>query len=178
MSISDLIVVMKSGKIQQIDKPQNVYDDPKNLFVAKFLGTPAINVFVGSVKHGRIFIGDDAVMQIKGVENTAIYVGIRPEGFIPDDNGGLKCLLKGVEVMGRDTSILSSHYAQEGELIRSIVESEEAFSITALDDMIDKIIDPVHSRSDKLNEVRFSVKPKKLFIFDRETEERIYYKTV
>jgi len=178
MSISDLIVVMKSGKIQQIDKPQNVYDDPKNLFVAKFLGTPAINVFVGSVKHGRIFIGDDAVMQIKGVENTAIYAGIRPEGFIPDDNGGLKCLLKGVEVMGRDTSILSSHYAQEGELIRSIVESEEAFSITALDDMIDKIIDPVHSRSDKLHEVRFSVKPKKLFIFDRETEERIYYKTV
>ena len=40
MSISDLIIVMKDGKIQQTDKPQKVYDDPKNLFVAKFLGTP------------------------------------------------------------------------------------------------------------------------------------------
>ena len=45
MSISDLIIVMKSGRVQQIGAPQNVYDQPENLFVAKFLGTPAINVF-------------------------------------------------------------------------------------------------------------------------------------
>ena len=50
MSISDMIVVMKDGIVQQIGKPQNVYDDPVNLFVAKFLGTPPINVFDGEVK--------------------------------------------------------------------------------------------------------------------------------
>ncbi len=50
MSISDMIVVMKDGIVQQIGKPQNVYDDPVNLFVAKFLGTPPINVFSGEVK--------------------------------------------------------------------------------------------------------------------------------
>ena len=44
MSISDKIVVMKAGIIQQVGKPQDVYDDPVNLFVAKFLGTPPINV--------------------------------------------------------------------------------------------------------------------------------------
>ena len=47
MSISDQIIVMEAGVIQQIGKPQEVYDDPKNLFVAKFLGTPPINVFHG-----------------------------------------------------------------------------------------------------------------------------------
>ena len=52
MSISDLIVVMKDGIIQQIDQPQKVYDDPANLFVAKFLGTPPINVFEGRIAGG------------------------------------------------------------------------------------------------------------------------------
>ena len=50
MSISDIIVVMKDGVVNQIGKPQNVYDDPTNLFVAKFLGTPPINVFKGMKK--------------------------------------------------------------------------------------------------------------------------------
>ena len=48
MSISDMIVVMKLGVVQQTGKPQEVYDDPTNLFVAKFLGTPPINVFNGA----------------------------------------------------------------------------------------------------------------------------------
>ena len=60
MSISDLIVVMKAGVIQQIGKPQEVYDDPANLFVAKFLGTPPINVFEGRIAGGKLFLGDDA----------------------------------------------------------------------------------------------------------------------
>ena len=56
MSISDLIVVMKDGIVQQIGKPQEVYDSPVNLFVAKFLGTPSINVFEGRVLEGKLWI--------------------------------------------------------------------------------------------------------------------------
>ena len=51
MSISDLIVVMKLGVVQQIDEPQKVYDNPVNLFVANFLGTPPINIFNGKVEN-------------------------------------------------------------------------------------------------------------------------------
>ena len=155
MSISDVIVVMKDGKIRQTDRPQAVYDDPHSLFVAKFLGTPAINVFVGSVKKGRLFIGDDDVLPISGVDDRKVYIGVRPEGFIPDENGGLKCKLRGVEVMGRDTSIISHHYAFDGESIRAIVSSEEA---------------PDRDSGD----IRFSLKPNKVYIFDKETEERIF----
>ncbi|MBR6637313.1 MAG: ABC transporter ATP-binding protein, partial [Lachnospiraceae bacterium] len=52
MSISDMIVVMKDGILQQIGKPQEVYDEPVNMFVATFLGTPPINVFDAEVKGG------------------------------------------------------------------------------------------------------------------------------
>ena len=54
MSISDLIIVMKDGVVNQIGKPQEVYDDPVNLFVAQFLGTPAINVLEGEIRDEKL----------------------------------------------------------------------------------------------------------------------------
>ncbi len=56
MSISDEIVVMSRGVIQQVDAPQSVYDQPANLFVAKFLGSPAINVFDGEIKDNKLLV--------------------------------------------------------------------------------------------------------------------------
>ena len=61
MSISDVIVVMNFGVIQQIDAPQTVYDEPANLFVAKFLGSPAINVFDGEIKDGKLYLEEGKV---------------------------------------------------------------------------------------------------------------------
>ena len=77
MSISDLIVVMKDGILQQIGKPQEVYDDPTNLFVAKFLGTPPINVFDGTVSSGKLYIGEEAVMEVNCPDGH-VDVAIRP----------------------------------------------------------------------------------------------------
>ncbi|HAP34374.1 MAG TPA: ABC transporter ATP-binding protein, partial [Lachnospiraceae bacterium] len=54
MSISDMIVVMKDGLFQQMGKPQEVYNEPVNLFVAKFLGTPPINVFKAKIKKEKL----------------------------------------------------------------------------------------------------------------------------
>lgn len=59
MSISDVIVVMNFGVIQQIDEPQTVYDEPINLFVAKFLGSPAINIFDGEIKDGKLYVAGE-----------------------------------------------------------------------------------------------------------------------
>ena len=61
MSICDIMVVMKLGVVQQIGEPQHIYDDPNNLFVANFLGTPPINIFRGYIQNGEIFIGDEKV---------------------------------------------------------------------------------------------------------------------
>ena len=154
MSISDMIVVMKLGVVQQIGQPQEVYDDPVNLFVAKFLGTPPINVFEGKVEKGKLYLGDDAVMDVVGVDDQDVYVGIRPEGFIYNKDGALRCSLRNVEVMGRDVSIVSENTASLNPTVRSIVDADNKVDATA-------------------QEVRFTLKPHKTFLFNKETEERI-----
>ncbi len=158
MSISDLIVVMKDGVIQQIGKPQDVYNDPINLFVAKFLGTPQINVFDGKVKDGMLYIGDDAVMKVDGMPEADVYVGVRPEGFVLSENGKLCCNFRNVEVMGRDITVISSHAGLEGTVMRSIISSENS-----IDASCDK--------------VRFNLKPNKVYLFDKTSEERISFET-
>ncbi len=155
MSISDMIVVMKLGVVQQIGAPQEVYDDPINLFVAKFLGTPPINVFSGEVKGGQLYIGDAAVLAVPGLDDRKVIVGIRPEGFIPVENGPLACTLKSTEVMGRDVSIVSTHDASLNPVVRSIVDADVAATVRGV------------------TTVRFELKPHKVFIFDADTEERI-----
>ena len=156
MSISDLIVVMKDGVLHQFGKPQDVYDDPIDLFVAKFLGTPPINVLEGKVQGGRVFVGEDAVLEITGVEDQDVYVGIRPEGFELDENGPLRCKLSNVEVMGRDVSVVSTNPASLNPQIRSIIDADNKVDVTA-------------------ESIRFSVKPHKLFLFSKETEERLRF---
>ena len=155
MSISDEIVVMKEGVVQQTGKPQQVYDSPVNLFVAKFLGTPPINVFEGKISGGMLWIGEDAVLPAKAPDGE-VYVGIRPEGFVPDENGALRCEFRSLEVMGRDVSVVSAHPQAMSASIRSIVASDSA-------------VQPENGV------VRFSLKPKKVLLFDKKTEERVLF---
>lgn len=64
MSICDIMVVMKLGVVQQVGEPQHIYDDPENLFVANFLGTPPINIFEGVINPEGVFIRDEKVADI------------------------------------------------------------------------------------------------------------------
>ena len=124
MSISDRIVVMCAGVVQQTGRPQQVYDDPVNLFVAKFLGTPPINMFRGTVRAETLYLGPDPVLSVPGVPDGDVSVGIRPEGFLPEAEGPLHCRLRNVEVMGRDVSIVAENDALETPTLRAIVQSD------------------------------------------------------
>ena len=186
------MVVMKLGVVQQIGEPQNIYDNPANLFVARFLGTPPINVFNGVIRDGKLYIGDEEIMDVSDIEledkveevvaeenaetpiaeevvteeapvETAeepenkerkVFVGIRPEGFIYDENGVLTLDVTRVEVMGRDKSIVSTHPDAVSETLRTIIDSDVKLPEGA-------------------TQLRFSLKPNKVHIFDAETEERI-----
>ncbi len=156
MSISDMIVVMKLGVVQQIGQPQTVYDDPVNLFVAKFLGTPPINVFSGKVEGEKLFIGEEAVLDVPGIDNREVYIGIRPEGFLLDADGPLHCNVKGIDVMGRDVSIVSENPAALVPAIRSIINSDATLPSPG-------------------TMAAYALKPHKVFVFDKETEERLYF---
>ena len=145
MSISDLIIVMKDGIIQQVGKPQEVYNDPVNLFVARFLGTPAINVFKAQIKDHKVYIGEDAIKETKAPDQEA-FVGIRPEGFVPAKKGVFSCNFDRIETTGRDTSIVCHNDSCiSDEDVRAIVDDD-------LFDYDDKII-------------RFDLKPHKTYVF-------------
>ncbi len=154
MSISDRIVVMREGLVQQIGRPQEVYDQPANLFVAKFLGSPPINLFEGRVSGGRVFIGEEAVLAAPGLAGGEVTVGVRPEGFLLKADGALGCRLRGVEVLGRDVSVLAAHEACPGAVIRAIVNAQERPDPAA-------------------DTVRFDLKPGKVFLFDKTGDQRL-----
>ena len=153
MSISDEIVVMKDGVVQQIGRPQEVYDSPVNLFVAKFLGTPPIHVFRGEVKNGQLLLGGAAVLAVPGAPEGPVTAAVRPEGFMLDGQGPLACALNGVEVMGRDISVVCRHPDCENAVIRAIISAENTLPAGGT--------------------VRFALKPRKVFLFDADTEQRI-----
>ncbi|MBQ2307432.1 MAG: ABC transporter ATP-binding protein [Clostridia bacterium] len=159
MSISDIIVVMKDGVKQQVGAPQEVYDDPANLFVAQFLGTPPINVFDGRLDGGKLFVNGDAVMEVPSLagETREVAVGIRPEAFVPDDSGPMSCKLSSLEVMGRDCSVVFTNDASRKPISRAIVNSD------------------VPVVPDAAGIVRFTLKPHKVFLFDAESGERIRF---
>ena len=159
MSISDEIVVMKFGVMQQIDPPQEVYNNPANLFVAQFLGTPPINVFIGQIVGKNVMIGDDVVMTVdKEVGDRPVFVAIRPEGFVigkETDKNVFHAKAEMVQVLGRDISIVAAHPQCTKPTFKVIVSSEEA--------------------EGAVGSLALRVKPNKIFVFDGETEERIRF---
>ena len=133
MSISDTIVVMKQGVIQQIDEPQKVYDEPANLFVAKFLGSPAINVFDGEIKGGKLYINGkeveaDAAYKkasvVTGEADRKVKIAVRPESFEYAKKGGkIPVDVTSIEHIGRDITV-NGDVHEQGNHIKVIIPSE------------------------------------------------------
>ena len=115
-----------------------------------------INIFDAEVKDGKLFIGENAVMDIKGIPDKKLVAAIRPEGFIPNDNGSLDCDLIRVEVMGRDISVVASHPVCQSITFRAIIGSEKNYQINE-------------------GKISFDILPSKIHLFDKETEKRIRF---
>ena len=152
MSISDEIVLMDFGEKRQIGVPQDVYDKPANLFAAKFLGTPPINIFEGVIKTKKVLFNGKNIGKIKG-ENQEVLIGIRPEGFIIDEKGSIELTVDMVETIGRDTSLIIIDPTKEGETFRAIVDSEH--------------------RIKPGDVLKVSIKAEKMFVFNPESGELI-----
>lgn len=146
MSISDEMVIMNFGKEMQKGAPQDIYLNPDNLFVAKFLGNPPINVFVGEIKKNHLYFQDKKIFKKKAPDGK-YYVGIRPEDFrVATDEEGVVVSTDNMEVTGRDTTI---HFMANDQRVRALVESDTIMG---------------------KKEVVLTVKEDRIHLFDMETE--------
>lgn len=119
MSISDQMVVLDFGVEQQMDEPQVMYNHPVNLFVAKFLGNPPINILEAKVVDGSILVGDLVIGKSKA-KNGVYDLGVRPEDFRFDDKG-FEVDAEDIEHIGRDTLI---RFLFGGIMVRALVDSD------------------------------------------------------
>ena len=123
MSISDQMIVLDLGRMQQMDSPQEIYNEPDNLFVAKFLGSPPINVVEANVKSKKIMVGDIEIADTKA-KDGAYTLGVRPEDFRIVDKGifSFKREEVEIEVIGRDTMVRFT--VGENNTVRAVVDSD------------------------------------------------------
>jgi len=107
MTMGDRVAVLKDGLLQQVDTPLKLYEHPQNVFVAGFIGSPAMNLITGSVSDTGVDLGDYTVPLTPGqrsaVTGDAVVVGARPEAMrIGSEGEGLKAIVELVEELGSD----------------------------------------------------------------------------
>ena len=159
MTLADRIVVMKSGYVQQVGTPWQLYFEPENVFVAGFIGEPPMNFIHGTVKNGAIPFGDntlDLSRKMKDVsawEGKNIILGFRPEhiSLVPSpDSYEIRCRVELTEMLGDNTNIY----------------------ITAGSDQAILKVDS-HDTPETDIDFTFYVPLDSVYLFDAETENRI-----
>jgi multiple sugar transport system ATP-binding protein len=114
MTMADKIVVMQGGHVEQIGAPLDLYDRPANLFVAGFIGSPAMNFLKGHIAGGAFQTGDITLPlpSTRGApEGTRIVYGIRPEHWRLDD-AGIGATVRLVEPTGSETQVVAEFAGQ------------------------------------------------------------------
>ena len=165
MTMGDRVAVMKDGVLQQVDSPLALYDTPKNLFVAGFIGSPAMNLMEGAVVDGGVQIGDYVVpvareILAKAGGEATLTLGIRPESFrIAPDGQGIGLDIAVVEELGADSYLYGTLAGlSEDELVgtQQIVARVGARQAPAKGDV-----------------VRLAADPESVHVFSNATQERI-----
>ncbi|MDO5683149.1 MAG: sn-glycerol-3-phosphate ABC transporter ATP-binding protein UgpC [Propionibacteriaceae bacterium] len=123
MTMGDRVAVMKDGLLQQVDSPLALYDTPRNLFVAGFIGSPAMNLIEGRVTEGGVQVGDFVVpvsreVLAKAPGEDVLTIGIRPENFVLSEDGGIGMDVAVVEELGADSYLygIPSSYPADAPL--------------------------------------------------------------
>jgi multiple sugar transport system ATP-binding protein len=103
MTMGDRVAVLKDGLLQQVDTPRNLYEKPQNVFVAGFIGSPAMNLLTAPVSGGKAMLGNLGIA-IPSAGGSSVTVGIRPEGFVPASTG-FEVAVEVVEELGADAFV-------------------------------------------------------------------------
>ncbi len=164
MTMGDRVAVMKDGVLQQVDSPLALYDTPKNVFVAGFIGSPAMNLVDGKVSEGGIAVGDFVVpvpreVLAKAPGEDTLTIGIRPEAFEVADGAGVGLDVAVVEELGADSYVYGT--------LAGLDEDER---LTA-----QQIVGRISTRTPprRGETVRLSIKPDTIHVFSKENGDRL-----
>jgi len=164
MTMGHRVAVLKDGELQQVDAPMSLYDTPANLFVAGFIGSPAMNLISGQIVDGGVQIGDYVVpvardILSKAVGEDTLTLGIRPEQFTPSD-AGIAVDVSVVEELGSDTYLYGT-----------LAGLDEDAKITA-QQIVARIFDRASNRAG--SRVRLNASdPSHIHVFSNQSELRI-----
>ncbi|MFC6176182.1 ABC transporter ATP-binding protein [Companilactobacillus huachuanensis] len=158
MALGDRIAVMNQGIIQMIDIPENIYNQPTNLFVAKFIGTPQINVIEVSLKSNQLVLDETPIMQIQkpGLGADSYYLGIRPES--------LRC--SKTKQTDLSFTVTVENIIDYGRFVQLLLVMENSHHLKAI----------VNNNEFKVNEKIFvTLEQTTSILFDLTTEKNLYW---
>jgi multiple sugar transport system ATP-binding protein len=162
MTMGHRVAVMKDGLLQQVDAPMTLYDKPDNLFVAGFIGSPAMNLVSGDVVDGGVRIGDYVVpvsreVLAKAPGEKTLTLGIRPENFHVADEG-IAVDVSVIEDLGADIYLYAT-----------LAGVDESSKLTA-QQIVARLSIRAASGRDR---VRLGVDPEKIHVFSNDSQLRI-----
>jgi sn-glycerol 3-phosphate transport system ATP-binding protein len=151
MTMADRMIVMNGGIAEQIGTPLEVYQTPRTLFAAQFIGSPSMNILDAEVRDGKVFYDGKPVANAIGADGP-VKLGIRPEHLDPDENGPISVAIQMTEPLGANTLL---HGRMPG--------AKDTFTVS---------LQGVHLTAENNRDLRFSVQPDKAHLFDVKTGVR------
>jgi multiple sugar transport system ATP-binding protein len=158
MAMGDKIVVMSAAEIQQVGSPIDVYHNPANLFVAKFIGSPGMNLIEGRYANGKVDIGNDTYIKIDDDwtnlldneigNNNRVTIGFRPEAVQIQDNGDVLSNIFGIDLYGGYTMLVLE--LASGQVISARASRSERYNLS--------------------DNIRFNIDPEMIRFFNPTTE--------
>lgn len=155
MSISDNIICMSMSKVQQIGSPNELYNRPANLFVAKFLGVPEMNIFEASVENGIVSYLDKQLLKIRNnaYDGAKVLIGIRAEDLLESESGFIDAQIVSIEYLGKDIQAK----------VKFANNEEQTYSVS----LKRKISYDVGEH------VKLTIRPQRIHVFDPITHNRV-----
>ena len=141
MTLADRVAVMNHGRIQQLGAPEEIYDDPRNLFVAGFIGSPAMNLIEGATGDGRFVTEGASIAGVGGGTRDGVVLGVRPEDLsIAEPGAG-----------SFDAEVYASELTGESVLVtvevagRRIAAKADRHTRKAIGETVGIRVDPAHT---------------------------------
>ena len=156
MTLARRVAIMKDGILQQVDTPKNTYNDPENLFVAGFIGSPTMNFFDGELKNGDFIMPGCTIKGCGQGSRKNVVMGARPEDMqiVEEKESQIEAVLYSVELTGDQTIVT----AKLGETDLTVREDKE----------FEGVID---------QSVKIRVDESKVYLFDAGSGDRIRFGT-